>query len=102
MDVLGQHNLDLIAIIWFVALIGGYRIVAAWSPLERRSIVGAVQRHRIAWMRNMAIRDNRTLGFARLDASGSFDLYVGGRLNVNANQQVGTYSGTFDVTVLYL
>ena len=47
-------------------------------------------------------RDNRTLGFARFDAAGSFDLYVGGRLNVNANQQVGTYSGTFDVTVLYL
>ncbi|WP_226698977.1 DUF4402 domain-containing protein [Qipengyuania gaetbuli] len=47
-------------------------------------------------------RDNRTLGFARFNAAGSFDLYVGGRLNVTANQQVGTYSGTFDVTVLYL
>jgi uncharacterized membrane protein len=61
MDVLAQHNLDLFAIAWFMVLIGGYRIVAEWSPLERRSIVGAVQGHRIAWMRNMAIRDNRTL-----------------------------------------
>ncbi|MCA0909268.1 DUF4402 domain-containing protein [Qipengyuania gaetbuli] len=55
-----------------------------------------------ATMRVDRFRDNRTAGFARLDASGSFDLYIGGRLNVNANQQVGTYSGTFDVTVLYL
>lgn len=39
---------------------------------------------------------------ARFDASGYYALFVGAQLNVGANQQVGTYSGTFDVTVLYL
>jgi hypothetical protein len=38
----------------------------------------------------------------RLDSNGFFLLHVGGRLNVNANQQAGNYSGTFAVTVLYL
>jgi uncharacterized membrane protein len=56
-----EIDLDAIAICWFVLAIGGYRILAARVPLERRSIVGAVQKHRIAWMRNMAVRDNRTL-----------------------------------------
>lgn len=32
---------------------------------------------------------------------GSVDLSVGATLNVNANQDAGAYSGTFDVTVAY-
>lgn len=31
-----------------------------------------------------------------------WELRVGGRLNVNANQAVGTYSGTYTLTTLYL
>lgn len=38
----------------------------------------------------------------RLNASGTFDLYVGGTLNVQANQQPGQYSGVFEVSVIYL
>lgn len=34
--------------------------------------------------------------------TGTFELHVGGTLNVGANQQTGSYSGTFDVTVTYL
>jgi hypothetical protein len=37
----------------------------------------------------------------RLNNQGYFLLLVGGRLNVAANQRGGTYSGTFDVTVVY-
>jgi hypothetical protein len=37
----------------------------------------------------------------RLNNRGYFLLLVGGRLNVAANQLGGTYSGTFDVTVVY-
>lgn len=33
--------------------------------------------------------------------SGSFDFRIGGRLNVNANQAQGSYSGTFTVTSEY-
>ena len=54
-------SLDLIAAIWFAALLGGYRLLTGRPALERRSIVGAVQAHRVAWMCNMAGRDNRVL-----------------------------------------
>lgn len=47
-------------------------------------------------------RANTFFGLGRFNNVGSFDLYVGGRLNVGANQAVGQYSGTFNVTVLYL
>lgn len=40
-------------------------------------------------------------GVARLSPTGLYILNVGGRLNVNANQAPGSYTGTFDVTVLY-
>ena len=47
---------------------------------------------------------NRSLGtnvVGRLSRTGVFDLTVGGRLRVNANQQEGGYTGTFDMTVDY-
>lgn len=47
---------------------------------------------------------NRSLGtnvIGRLSTTGVFNLTVGGRLRVNANQQEGGYSGTFDMTVDY-
>lgn len=47
---------------------------------------------------------NRSLGtniLGRLSATGVFNLTVGGRLRVNANQQEGTYTGTFDMTADY-
>jgi len=34
--------------------------------------------------------------------SATIDVTVGGRLNVGANQVAGSYSGTFNVTVIYL
>ncbi len=47
---------------------------------------------------------NRSLGtnvLGRLSRTGVFNLTVGGRLRVNANQQEGGYTGTFDMTVDY-
>lgn len=41
-------------------------------------------------------------GLRRFDSTGYAPLFVGARLTINANQQVGSYSGTFDVTILYL
>jgi hypothetical protein len=35
-------------------------------------------------------------------AGGVVTIRVGGRLNVNANQAPGTYTGTFTLTVIYL
>lgn len=52
-------NPDLIAVVWFFLAIVGYRLVASYEPLERISIVGAVQRQRERWMKNMAVRDGR-------------------------------------------
>lgn len=51
--------LDLTAVLWFALVFIGYQNVSRIPSLERRSIAGAVQRHRVAWMREMAKRDNR-------------------------------------------
>ena len=40
-------------------------------------------------------------GWSYLNATGFYPLFVGGTLNVTASQQVGSYSGTFDITVKY-
>lgn len=42
------------------------------------------------------------VGLRRFDANGYAPLIVGARLRVNANQTVGTYTGTYTVSVLYL
>ncbi len=52
-------NPDLVALAWFFLAIIGYGLISGYGPLERRSIVGAVQRQRETWMRNMAVRDGR-------------------------------------------
>ena len=54
-----RSNPDLIAFVWFLVSILGYRMIAGFGPLERISIVGAVQRQRERWLRNMALRDQR-------------------------------------------
>lgn len=41
-------------------------------------------------------------GLAWTDSDGAFTLNVGAQLNVNARQAVGTYRGTYAVTVTYL
>ncbi len=52
-------DLDFVAFIAFVALMGGYHIITGYRPLVDRSIVGAVQAQRVAWMQNMAVREVR-------------------------------------------
>jgi len=39
--------------------------------------------------------------FIRLDGTGYAPVFIGGRLNVAANQQAGSYSGTYPVSVFY-
>ncbi|MGD9806074.1 MAG: DUF599 domain-containing protein [Hyphomicrobiaceae bacterium] len=56
---LSASPLDLIAPVVFLTVLIGYGYVAAIGPLERRSIVGAVQRQRERWMAIMAVRDMR-------------------------------------------
>ena len=51
--------LDTIAALWFALIFIGYQNLSRIGWLERRSIAGAVQRHRVDWMRQMAKRDNR-------------------------------------------
>jgi uncharacterized membrane protein len=53
--------LDLIAVAWFFLAFGGYQLIAGRKSLEHRSIAGAVQAQRVAWMHNLAIRDNRAV-----------------------------------------
>lgn len=52
-------NLDMAAVAVYIVLFVGYGYVAGLEALERRSIVGAVQRQREKWMQNMAVRDTR-------------------------------------------
>ncbi len=42
------------------------------------------------------------LGLRQFDADGYSGLLIGGRLTINPNQQTGSYTGTFPVTILYL
>ena len=46
-------------------------------------------------------RSNWVSGTSRLSAAGSFALAVGATLRVGANQTIGTYTGTYAVTVTY-
>lgn len=43
-----------------------------------------------------------TAGPLNLGPTGVAVIYVGGRLNVGANQAPGVYTGTFDLTVIYV
>jgi uncharacterized membrane protein len=63
-------SLDSLAIAWFVLSIGAYRAVAERRPFEINSIVHAVQRQRVAWLKNMARRDNRVLDAIVLQSLG--------------------------------
>lgn len=53
-------RLDVAAIVWFALAFIGFQNLSRFAWFERRSIAGAIQRHRFAWMRQMAMRDNRT------------------------------------------
>lgn len=55
-------RLDLIALGYFVAVMLIYRVVAGPKGYNERSLVGAIQRQRVAWMHNMSLRgDHRTM-----------------------------------------
>ncbi len=51
--------LDVLALTWFAIAFLGYQNLSQIQWLESRSIAGAVQRHRVGWMRQMAMRENR-------------------------------------------
>lgn len=54
--------LDLIAFGYFLAVMLVYRLAAGPKGLNERSLVGAIQRQRVAWMQNMSHRgDHRTM-----------------------------------------
>jgi uncharacterized membrane protein len=53
--------LDWAAFALFLLTVFGYARISARPIFRARSIVGAIQRQRIAWMINMAGRDNRVL-----------------------------------------
>jgi uncharacterized membrane protein len=54
--------LDLAALAYFIAAVCIYRLVVGAPGAERRSMSGAIQAQRVAWMLNMARRgDHRTM-----------------------------------------
>jgi uncharacterized membrane protein len=54
--------LDLVAVGYFLFAIAAYRWVVGPRGFERRSMIGAIQIQRVAWMTNMARRgDHRTM-----------------------------------------
>ena len=54
-----------------------------------------------ATMQVRNITTNVAPGNTSFDANGHFDLWMGGRLNVAANQAVGEYTGNFTITVIF-
>ena len=62
-------TLDLAALGFFLFSMIGYRFVIAPYSLESRSLVGAIQKQRVAWMQNMAQRgDHRTMDVILLNS----------------------------------
>lgn len=54
--------LDLVALGYFLSVMLVYRLVAGPKGYNERSLVGAIQRQRVAWMQNMCHRgDHRTM-----------------------------------------
>jgi uncharacterized membrane protein len=53
--------IDIAALIWFFFVVVAYQGVVMLPSLRARSITGAVQGHRLAWMRSMTGRDNRSV-----------------------------------------
>jgi uncharacterized membrane protein len=53
--------LDVAALIYFFFATGIYRLLTSLPALQRRSLVGAIQRQRVQWLLNMAKRENRML-----------------------------------------
>ena len=53
--------LDMTALALFLAAMFGYGMFCSMRGVEAGSLVGAIQRQRVAWMLNMASRDNRVL-----------------------------------------
>ncbi len=59
MPTAALSTLDLAAVALFLVAVLGYGYFTSIGAIERRTIVGAVQRQRETWMRNMAFRDMR-------------------------------------------
>ena len=63
--------LDVLALGLFLAALLGYKLFTARERLPSRiSLVGAVQRQRVAWMLNMSRRDNRNMDVILLSSLG--------------------------------
>lgn len=61
MSELLARTLDLAAIGYFVLTAAAYGKLSTSGWLAEKSIANAVQKHRVQWMRNMAVRDNRVV-----------------------------------------
>lgn len=54
-------SLDVVALLWFVVLVAGYKLVGMLPAFEKRNIISAVQAQRVKWMQTMVRRDNRVV-----------------------------------------
>ena len=50
---------DIIAIAWFFLFAAGYSYATQHGPLAKSGLVQAIDRQRVLWMANMAVRENR-------------------------------------------
>lgn len=62
--------LDLAALVFFLVVVVGYSLLTGPAGFKRRSLAGAIQSQRVAWMLNMARRDNRALDAILLGSLG--------------------------------
>jgi uncharacterized membrane protein len=57
----GLSPADSAALVWFLICTVGYNIVTSAPALWRRSLVGAIQSHRMHWMTQLAHRNDRVI-----------------------------------------
>lgn len=65
-----MSELDIAALVYFLFVIGIYRVLLGRTRLREGSLVGAVQAQRVRWMLNMGRRENRMLDAILLGSLG--------------------------------
>ena len=60
MNTIDIEWIDIAALSWFVVVVAGYQLITRIPSVYDRTISGAVQRHRLTWMRNLASDGNRS------------------------------------------
>ncbi len=94
-------GIDIAAFTWFMVCWAGYSLATRIPAIEQRSIVGAMQQQRLAWLHTMARRDNRIVD-AQVLASLSQGNAFFASTSAIAIGGLATFTGSGDKAIAFL